>query len=89
MYVVTHLINNYFQKESISANDRQQIKANIVTLLLTSPPVLQKQLSSSLELISESDFPAEWSNLLPVRVTHLPSYRFTSSLISSFAGTHQ
>ncbi len=45
--------------------DRQLIKENLVALMCTVPPQLQSQCSESIALISASDFPAKWENLLP------------------------
>jgi exportin-2 (importin alpha re-exporter) len=54
------------QKENIHPNDRQQIKRIIIDLSLNVPAQIQKQLSAALESISDSDFPAQWPELLPV-----------------------
>lgn len=36
-------------------------------LMITVPDKLQLQISDALSLIAESDFPAHWESLLPVR----------------------
>lgn len=51
----------------INESDRKQIKTVIVDLMLSVPPHIQKQLAEALSIISNSDFPAQWPELLPVR----------------------
>ena len=47
--------------------DRIAIKRHIVTLMLSSTNrVVQKQLSTALGVISDTDFPEKWDTLLPV-----------------------
>jgi len=64
------------QTDQISSNDRQTIKNSIVDLMVTVPPAVQRQLSEALSIISESDFPSKWENLLPVRLNHLLRHNF-------------
>lgn len=54
------------EERKIHPQDRVDIKNVIVSLMLASPPASQKQLSEALTIIAESDFPAQWTNLLPV-----------------------
>ena len=51
--------------------DRMEIKQYIVGLMLNTPSIIQKQLSASLEIICESDFPKEWEGLLPELISKL------------------
>lgn len=48
----------------ITENDRQNIKASIIELMLTSPEQIQRQLSDAISIISKEDFPSKWQNLL-------------------------
>ncbi|XP_075152341.1 chromosome segregation 1 [Haematobia irritans] len=50
--------------DKIHANDRDSIKSLIVTLMLRSPPVLQKQLSDAVSIIGKHDFPKKWPQLI-------------------------
>ncbi|CAD7940698.1 unnamed protein product [Amoebophrya sp. A25] len=45
--------------------DRKLIKQNLVALLMMATKQVQRQLSASMELIAECDFPFEWENLIP------------------------
>lgn len=69
---------NWANKEDskISSSDREQIKAVIVTLMLSSAPKIQKQLQAAVELISECDFPHEWKSLLPELISKLNTQDF-------------
>lgn len=49
----------------ISQVDRQTIKTHLVELMCTVPPQIQAQVSESISLIAEVDFPQKWDNLLP------------------------
>lgn len=55
----------------ISPADRAAIKAQLVNLMCTVPDVAQKQLSESLSIISNHDFPDQWPALLPELVAKL------------------
>lgn len=60
------------QKEDaipISDPDRAQIKAVLVDLMLSVEPRIQKVISDALSIISESDFPHGWQELLPQLVS--------------------
>lgn len=50
---------------AISGQDRTTIKTNLVELMSTVPPRIQSQVSESISLIAEVDFPQKWDNLLP------------------------
>ncbi len=50
---------------SLSDADKLQIKQSILPLLLSGPPAaLRSLLSASVALIAQSDFPAQWPNLV-------------------------
>ena len=54
-----------------TTENRQLIKQHIVALMLNLPKPLQSQLSAAVTLISEADFPMNWTNLLPELVSAL------------------
>ena len=58
---------------AISEADRAQIKTHIVTLMLSVPEQVQRQLSEGLGIIAQHDFPAKWQNLLPELIQQLGS----------------
>lgn len=62
--------------DKISAQDRQQIKASITELMLTSPEQIQRQLSDAISIISKEDFPEKWPDLLPTMVERLKTGDF-------------
>ncbi|XP_065860166.1 exportin-2 [Euphorbia lathyris] len=51
--------------------EKHQIKGLIVTLMLSSTPRIQSQLTESLSLIGKHDFPKSWPTLLPELVANL------------------
>lgn len=50
--------------DKIYIDDRNTIKTLIVTLMLRSPPALQKQLSDAISIIGKHDFPKKWPQLI-------------------------
>ncbi|GKU96978.1 hypothetical protein SLEP1_g10159 [Rubroshorea leprosula] len=56
---------------SILDPKKEQIKALIVSLMLSSSPRIQSQLSEALAVIEKHDFPKAWPTLLPELVTSL------------------
>lgn len=52
------------EPDRIHEQDRIAIKNFIVTLMLTSPEAIQKQLSDAISIIGKSDFPEKWPQLL-------------------------
>lgn len=54
-----------------SQSDRNTIKENLVELMCTVPPIIQSQVSESISLIADVDFPKNWQNLLPSLVQKL------------------
>jgi exportin-2 (importin alpha re-exporter) len=57
----------------ISPADRDTIKSHLVDLMCTVPPIIQAQISESISLIAEVDFPDKWQTLLPSLVQKLNS----------------
>ena len=45
--------------------DARRVRSDGHELLPAAPPDVQRQLSAALSIISTSDFPAKWQNLLP------------------------
>lgn len=52
------------QPDRIHETDRAAIKNLIVTLMLTSPESIQKQLSDAISIIGKTDFPVKWPELI-------------------------
>jgi exportin-2 (importin alpha re-exporter) len=57
----------------IQDTEKDQIKGLIVTLMLSTPPKIQSQLSEALSIMSQHDFPSKWQTLLPELVVSLQS----------------
>ena len=55
-----------WEGEEIPENDRNQIKANVVNLMLSTSGPVQQQLSELIYIICEHDFHQKWPDLLPV-----------------------
>ncbi|GMY07553.1 exportin-2 [Fagus crenata] len=55
----------------IPDSEKEQIKALIVPLMLSSTPKIQSQLSEALALIGKHDFPKSWPALLPELILNL------------------
>lgn len=52
------------QQDRIHESDRVAIKNLIVTLMLSSPESIQKQLSDAISIIGKTDFPLKWPELI-------------------------
>ncbi|XP_057662320.1 exportin-2 [Diorhabda carinulata] len=52
------------QTDRIHETDRAAIKNLIVTLMLSSPEAIQKQLSDAISIIGKTDFPLKWPELI-------------------------
>ncbi|XP_071743151.1 exportin-2 isoform X2 [Lepeophtheirus salmonis] len=63
-------------EDKIHAEDRNAIKVHIVDLMLRSPVSVQKQLSSSVAIIGQADFPAKWPGLLDTMTERFKSGDF-------------
>ncbi|XP_035539805.1 exportin-2-like [Juglans regia] len=73
----------------ITDAEKEQIKALIVHLMLSSTPKIQSQLSEALALIGKHDFPKLWPALLPELVANLQKAAQASdySSINGILGT--
>lgn len=60
----------------ISPNDRELIKKHIVSLMLSTPEAIQKQLSDAITIIGREDFPTKWSGLIEEMVEKFKSGDF-------------
>lgn len=56
---------------TINDTEKEQIKALVVSMMLSTPPKIQSQLSEALAMISKHDFPKKWGSLLPELVASL------------------
>lgn len=56
---------------TISKEEKDQIKAHITDLMLSTPPLVRAQLSEALTIISSFDFPKDWPTLLPQLIEKL------------------
>jgi len=50
---------------TISQHDRGLIKQHLLQLMVSAPRKIQQQLSQSVAIIAQHDFPNQWTNLLP------------------------
>jgi exportin-2 (importin alpha re-exporter) len=64
---------NYIKRhyQDMPLTDRHQVKQSVVELMAISPSPIQRQLSEAISIIAESDFPAEWDNLLQSLISKL------------------
>ncbi|XP_020254301.1 LOW QUALITY PROTEIN: exportin-2 [Asparagus officinalis] len=72
---------------SLPDAERAQLKTLIPSILLSSPPRIQPQLSETLAIISSHDFPNSWPSLLPDLVAALRSaadYSAINSVLAAF-----
>lgn len=58
-------------EHTITEAEKEQIKALIVSLMLSAAPKIQGQLSEALVLIGKHDFPKRWPALLPELISRL------------------
>ncbi|KAL6747498.1 Cse1-domain-containing protein [Haematococcus lacustris] len=63
--------DTYSGVQPLSAEEKAQIKASLPSLMLSTPPLVQAQLSEALALICSHDFPDAWPSLLPELVQRL------------------
>lgn len=68
------------QPDRIHASDRIAIKNLIVTLMLSSPESIQKQLSDAISIIGKTDFPVKWPELITQMVEKFSTGRCDLSL---------
>jgi exportin-2 (importin alpha re-exporter) len=65
----------------ITETDRQTIKTHLVQLMCSTPAQIQSQLSESISLIANSDYPNQWLNLLPELIQHFTATTDGSTLV--------
>lgn len=64
------------QPDRIHAQDRSAIKCQIVCLMLSSPEMIQKQLSDAISIIGKTDFPMKWPELITQMVEKFATGNF-------------
>lgn len=64
--------------DAIHEDDRNTIRTCILTLMLGSPPPIQKQLSEAIAIIGKYDFPAKWKELIPDMVDKIGTGDFNN-----------
>ena len=90
IYFKNLIMNNWVPDEGetdiFSLEDRNTIKQHIIQLMLTLPHLLQAQLHHALAIISTTDFPRNWTNLLPELMSYLSSddYTHITSVLETF-----
>ncbi|CAG9460697.1 unnamed protein product [Pedinophyceae sp. YPF-701] len=57
----------------VQDDEKAQIRGHLVTLMMSTPPLVQAQLSEALAIVSLHDWPARWPDLLPRLVQELQS----------------
>jgi len=73
-----NIVKKYWDEDEgasqvISRQDRDQIKAHVLTLMCNVSPVVQRQLSEAVRIIGVTDFPGKWGALLPDLTSKLGS----------------
>lgn len=66
--------------DEISVQDREVIKSNIIHLMSVVPPILMNQLSETITIIANLDFPSNWSTLLHDLVSKMSLQNFTVNI---------
>ena len=76
---------NAAQAVTIPDGEKEKIKGLFVGLMLSMPPKIQAQLSEALTIISGSDFPDKWTNLLPELLSkmHGTDYAVTNGVLAT------
>lgn len=59
------------QASVLSDADKEQVKAQVVQLMLATPERVQKQLSEAIAVIAKYDFPDHWQSLMPTLAERL------------------
>lgn len=67
----------FFKKkmQSMGAEERRQIKAVIVGMMLVQSSSVARQLGETLAIVAEHDFPEQWPELLPELLTRMSAAR--------------
>ena len=71
----------------IHDGEKTEIKVRIIGLMLSTPPQVQAQLSASLAIMSSTDFPDKWENLLPELTAQLMQVLFGRRLLVLYANS--
>ncbi|KAJ2236393.1 importin-alpha export receptor [Coemansia sp. RSA 1286] len=58
-------------EDTLSADDRQAVKREIVSLMITVPKRLQLQIGEAVSIIADNDFPEQWPELISTLVGKL------------------
>ncbi|KAJ2471807.1 importin-alpha export receptor, partial [Coemansia sp. RSA 2320] len=58
-------------EDALLADDRQAVKSEIVSLMITVPKNLQLQIGEAVSIIAEHDFPTQWPELISDMVSKL------------------
>ncbi|KAJ2451890.1 importin-alpha export receptor [Coemansia sp. RSA 2336] len=58
-------------EDTISQTDRQAVKGELVSLMISSPKKLQLQLGEAVSIIAKNDFPEKWPDLIKTLVSKL------------------
>ncbi|KAJ1913960.1 importin-alpha export receptor [Mycoemilia scoparia] len=72
-------------EDRISKQDRDNIKAEIINLLISLPPQLQLQISEAMSVIADNDFPGNWPNLIQELTSKLTrdNYKINNAILQA------
>ncbi|ORX62315.1 importin-alpha re-exporter [Hesseltinella vesiculosa] len=68
-YIKRNWVPDDENSDRINAQDREMIKNQVVSLMITVPERMQLQISDALSIIASEDFPDRWQTLLPELVS--------------------
>ncbi|EGD83313.1 cellular apoptosis susceptibility protein [Salpingoeca rosetta] len=66
------------EENSLAQSDKEQIKTQIISIMLNTPQYVQKQICEAIARIAKSDFPEHWQQLLPSLIEHLQGTDFNA-----------
>lgn len=49
----------------LSDDDKNHVKDQVLSLMLSTPELVQRQLSETIAIIAQHDFPQDWLSLMP------------------------
>ncbi|KAI9503738.1 importin-alpha export receptor [Coemansia spiralis] len=70
-YIKRRWPQNENTEDTLSTDDRNAVKNEIVSLMLTVPKKLQLQIGEAVSTIAENDFPEQWPDLISTLVSKL------------------
>ncbi|KAJ2725564.1 importin-alpha export receptor [Coemansia sp. Benny D115] len=70
-FVKRHWKQSEDSEDILVEEDRQAVKSEIVTLMITVPKRLQLQIGEAVAIIAENDFPEKWPDLISTLVSRL------------------